>query len=703
MIFGLIGLALSVWVAFNYIIGKPIKKLINSTLNAKIEAEESVKAKSRFLATMSHEIRTPIHGILGTAEHLKTRNLGSSENRMVGTIHTSSLALLRIVNDILDFSKFTDGKLSLKESDFDPQKTIYEAYRLLASEIYKKNLNAVVNCGETPLLPIVGDAGRFGQVIINLLSNAIKFTEEGHITVNARTVPKGDDVVLSVSVADSGRGIPVAEIPQLTDAFMQGKSNEIQQGTGLGLAICTQILEVMGSKLNIESTEGKGSIFSFEFTAPKGLITTNNSKVSRLKMLTATKEVNVLLVNGSPIVLNSQLQLLTALGINVFQAVDMVSAQKIASVQTRLKKPFDAAIIHSRNKSAESHSDDEIIAILQSLSAGNVTSISLTSPSPSFVDGKMNDSTGTFELCEPLNPESVAGFLLNALGRLQDLQEAKFEPEQRKLEKFPDGTRILVVDDNQINTDVLVNLLGEVDKDIFTANNGAEAVTLYRQHNPDVIFMDISMPVMNGNEAAKKIRSIEIENELPACTIIATTANVFEEDHQVSLDAGIDIILTKPIRRSDIMGVIQIFNTTPVTQTGGDPRREFPGYDINIDEAGLYGISDVEMKNVRKVIELLGAEKFQDLSSRYRQGCLEGFETLSHLASESNFELLGSLAHDLCGSSGTLGFRELSAEFQKLENCAKLRDQRACVESLEACKNKWSKVATALDNLYAVT
>jgi len=262
----------------------------NELYDKQFELEKANQYKSDFLANMSHEIRTPMNGVVGVAQLLEQTKLTRDQNHYVSTLLRSSNTLLTIIDDILDFSKVESGNLQIEMKPFELQRELREVCDLLRSQAKDKSIELNLIVPNDPIY-IIGDSTRLRQVLINLLGNAIKFTKEG--VVSLKTIIKHHsktDIKLELVVTDTGIGIEEEKIKHIFDKFSQADSSTTRKfgGTGLGLAISRQLVELMGGKLNVVSTRGKGSEFSVELSMA----------LSEKESLIISKDVKTLMLSG---------------------------------------------------------------------------------------------------------------------------------------------------------------------------------------------------------------------------------------------------------------------------------------------------------------------------------------------------------------------------------------------------------------------
>jgi len=505
---------------------------------ARAAAEAANRAKSAFLANMSHEIRTPMNGVVGMAELLCDTGLSDEQRLFAETIRSSGEALLVIINDILDYSKIEAERLTLHPEPFDLERTIHEVAMLLQPRARAKNINLMVDFDLFLPTRYVGDAGRLRQVLTNLMGNAVKFTEQGHVLVHVVGLDaEGGTQQLHITVEDTGIGIAPEHIEHIFGEFNQVESeaNRKFEGTGLGLAITRRLIERMGGTIWVDSEPGQGSSFGFRLTLPVA----EDPAPARVPIsLRRVLVVDDQFINRT--ILERQL---------VAYGIEVTLCRSGAEALAALAQDAGFDLILTDHDMPEM---DGLAFVLKARAAGHATPVALLSSNPAAV----RDGAGAEELAAILQKPLLRSDLyrrLQALSAPAAPEPAAPEPEPA----VPGGRlmRVLAAEDNRTNQLVFRKMVKDLEIDLSFANNGVEAVEMFRSLKPDLIFMDISMPEMDGRDAARAIRSIEARQggHVP---IVALTAHAMEGDAEGILAAGIDEYLTKPLRKNAIGSAI---------------------------------------------------------------------------------------------------------------------------------------------------
>lgn len=502
------------------------KEVLNRTRELKIameEAKAASKTKSDFLSTMSHELRTPMNAIIGMTSFLAESDIDEKHQEYLRIISHSSDALLALINDVLDYSKIESGKLELEETSFSLVKCLEEAVDMISAQ--SRDTNKLLISFIDPSLPryLIGDQTRLRQVVINLLSNAWKFTERGHILLEAI---KASEDTFRISITDTGVGISKEKQDRLFKSFSQVDTSTTRKygGTGLGLAISQKLTLAMGGKIKLESEEGRGSCFYFSLP-----IQTNRP----LELVGSKKPqaTSVALFGFDEPLLSRMKTTLTAWDCQV-------SAEQ--------QPPSNAAVhIHS----AITDDSDELDAFITQLEQqGETPAKRIIIAHGEYVNHLKSKSLGQV-ITLPLKIQTLSDAIdTSEAPTTQKPKPIKAEPKtnvERKRE-----LKILLAEDNEVNQRVFIILMQREGYEIDIVSNGLEAVHAIKKKTYDIVFMDLQMPVMDGIEACKKIRSLKSSIEQP--WIIGFTANVEADAEPAMKEAGMNDYLAKPVKDNQV-------------------------------------------------------------------------------------------------------------------------------------------------------
>ncbi len=508
---------------------------------ARIAAESANRAKSAFLANMSHEIRTPMNGVVGMAELLCESPLSEEQRLFADTIRSSGEALLVIINDILDYSKIEAERLTLHPEPFDLERIIHEIVMLLQPKARSRGIELLIDFDMFLPTSFVGDPGRIRQILTNLIGNAVKFTEVGHVlvrVVGGESEPDGQS--LHITVEDTGIGILAENLDHVFGEFNQVESeaNRKFEGTGLGLAITRRLIERMGGSVWVDSEFGKGSSFGFRLALP-------------------VAETEIEADRSNPMVIKSAL-VVDDQFINRTILERQLGTCGIAV--TLCRSGAEALAVLAQGQEFDVILTDHVMPDMNGLQltteirkSGNSVPIVLLSSNPT----EARESDQAVHLAAVLQKPILRSDLYRKLQYLSRIPEP---PATAPVTKEPDDIRkmrVLAAEDNRTNQLVFRKMVKDLAIELVFANNGREAVELFQSLDPDMIFMDISMPEMDGREAAMAIRSLEAGySHVP---IVALTAHAMDGDEKSIFAAGIDRYMTKPLRKNAIFDAISEF------------------------------------------------------------------------------------------------------------------------------------------------
>ncbi len=601
-------------------------------------ADAANEAKGRFLAVVSHEIRTPLHGVLGLTNLVLDTDLTPRQHDLLTQALVSAESLLAIINDVLDFSKIEAGAVHLERIPFRIDEVLDKLTSAATALAMKRGIEFVLNVDGVPQV-LVGDPTRLGQVLINLVSNAVKFTESGEVVVHLHGERDGDDLLLAVSVRDTGIGIPKSIQKSLFEPFAQADDSTTRRfgGTGLGLSICRHFVELMGGQITVESEPGVGS--TFRFTARFGCEEQGERAIPE-----QLENVRALIVDDNESARDVLSGYLARFAIeadaveSAEQALARVGERDYGLVLTDLRMPGMDGI--------------ELVRKLRGNPRTAKARLLLVTAFGGRKDREQAEEAGADGfITKPVRPSQLLDSLVDVFapgGR------APVRKRSRK-RHYPGlrDARVLVVEDNDINREIVVSALQDAGINCDIAVDGVEGVdAVVGAAEPfDAVLMDLQMPRMDGLAATREIRKSH-----KALPIVGVTANALADARGQCLEAGMNDVVTKPIHMDLLFGTLQ--RLVPARNSVATDAAEAP---VDTDEPAAADLPTVAGIDTEDGLARSGGNVtlYRDLLRRFAQGHGGAVQAISKALDRGDAAEADRVAHTLKGVSGNIGAREV--------------------------------------------
>ncbi len=612
---------------------------------ARAEAEAASEAKSEFLATMSHEMRTPLNGVVGAAEMLAAKELPHKERQLVDWLLTSSRQLRSLIDNLLDLRKIEAGKMTIERAPFDLHVLMNRLAALFEPEAKRAHLRFTKSISVDAPYRLIGDDGRIQQVLINLTANALKFTRQGFVRVSVSAPQRTDhEVSLRFEVRDTGIGIAPESAGRIFDRFTQANPGIHRQygGSGLGTTICKHLVELMGGAIGLDSQPEKGT--TFWFTVP---LSRQPAEAYEDDVGASIRDARLLFISGRA---GADEWLAKIAGGQQLQYASFTSIEDaIAAVPQDGNRELCMLVVDGEDGSIRWR--DAPSAVRQKRTQ---LPCMLIHPDLNETDAFDAGYACLLKSCEPRLLSRAIRSVVAGASSLQPLADFSGHPIPGRAD-----LHVLVAEDNQISQQIIAMMLQAGGHKVTLVSDGESALENYQNVSFDVVVLDMHMPGRTGLEVAKAIRFLEAEGQSRRMPIIMLTAAASTDLREDSLDAGVDLFLSKPVDpRALLRGVNQVFSGT---NRAGTPTASNPPVQ------GEY----IDRLLLQDMAALAGDSRFmQTLTYNFSRDARKLVDQIEAAMNRKDYEQFRELTHALKGAAMMAGAIRLRDSAVRAETMA---------------------------------